>query len=274
MMRFPAVAILWSCLVTPLWAQTAPAQAPASAPKAVAKKPAAAQPKAAAKPVATDNGPCKIGVIPAVGDMFMVEKFGLTVFGNEHGEVNTNWGLDDLIVSRVRAAAGPALPVRRIAYPPGAFEPYYHPASKFLPDPREGLAAIVQGITGHAGCERYLVVTRFTGQLPNTNLRLDGVGVYNKGLGNIIRHTSLFANIALTLLDGQTYAKQSRLGVDFRARLQESSLFTENPLNKLENESFPEPASAAAGSALLRERTRALVAATVDRVLPGYLKEE
>jgi hypothetical protein len=204
----------------------------------------------------------------------MVEKFGLTVFGNEHDEVITNWGLDDLIFARVRAAAGPALPIRRIGYPPGSFEPYYHPASRLWPDPREGLPAIVQGIANNAGCERYLVITRFTGQLPNTNLRLDGVGVYNQGLGNIIRHTSLFANIALTLLDGQTFAKQQRMGVDLGARLEESLRITENPLNKIDNEYYPEPAAAAAGSAVLRERTRALVAARLDRILPGYLREE
>ena len=78
----------------------------------------------------------------------------------------------------------------------------------------------------------------------------------------------------MTLLDGQTYAKQQRLGFDLAARFQESLRITEDPLIKLENESFPEPAATAAGSVVLRERTRALVAATVDRLLPGYLKEE
>jgi hypothetical protein len=201
----------------------------------------------------------------------VVDKFGLTVFGNEHDEVVTNWGLDDLIFERVRTAAGTALPVRRITYSPGAFEPFYHPRSRFLPDPRDGLSAIVQGIAGNAGCERYLVITRFAGQLPDTNLTLDGVGVYNRGLGNIVRHTALFANIALTLLDGQTYAKQERLGFLLAANFKAS--LTESPLVMLPNESFPEPAATATGSVILRDQTRALVAAKVDRLLPGYLKE-
>jgi hypothetical protein len=274
MIRLSAVAIALACLAPPLWAQTQPPQAPAPAAKPAVKKPATPRPRAAPTAASTDNGPCRLGVIPAVGDLFTVDKIGLTVFGNEHDEIATNWGLDDLVFARVRAAAGTALPVRRISYTPGTFEPFYHPTSRLLPDPREGLSAIVKGITSSVGCERYLVITRFTGQLPGTKVDLEGVGVYNRGLGNIVRHTALFANVALTLLDGQSYAKQPRLGTDLGAHFEESFRLTENPLIKLENESYPEPAATAAASPVLRERTRALVAATVDRLLPGYLKEE
>src|SRR5256885_2272011 len=76
-------------------------------------------------------------------------------------------------------AAGADPTVRRIAYPKDAFEPFYHPTSRFLPDPREGLPAIVRGITPAANCERYLVVTRLKGQVPGTKLMLDGIGTYN-----------------------------------------------------------------------------------------------
>jgi hypothetical protein len=273
MIRLSVVAIALSCLAAPVLAQTQSAQAPSPAAKAAVKKPAS-RARAATKPVVMDNGPCRLGVIPAVGDVFVVQKIGLTVFGNEHEEVVTNWGLDDLVFARVRAAAGPTLPVRRIAYPAGAFEHYYHPASRLLPDPREGLSAIVQNFAANAGCERYLVITRFNGELSGTNQRLDGIGVFNQGLGNIIRHSHLFANIALTLLDGQTFAKQSRQGADIAARFQASLRLGEDPLKKLDNENFPEPASAAAGSAVLRDKTRALVSGELDRLLPPYLKTE
>lgn len=185
MIRAFALGLVLCCLAAPTWAQGQPAQSASPAVRTVTKKPPRSRPKARPTAALTNDGPCRLGVIPAVGDQFVVDKFGLTVFGNEHDEVVTNWGLDDLIFARVRAAAGTALPVRRITYSPGAFEPFYHPRSRFLPDPHEGLSAIVQGFTGNAGCERYLV-----------------------------------------------------------------------------------------SSAILRERTRALVAATVDRLLPGYLKEE
>ncbi|MBU6462513.1 MAG: hypothetical protein KGK01_06890 [Bradyrhizobium sp.] len=273
MVRLSIVAIVLSCLAAPIWAQSPPAQAPSRAVKPAVKKPAS-RTKAAIEPVVIDHGPCRLGVIPAVGDSFVVQKIGLTVFGNEYAEVATNWGLDDLIFARVRAAAGQALPVRRIAYPPGAFEHYYHPASRLLPDPREGLPAIVSGIAANAGCERYLVITRFSGQLPGTNQRLDGIGAFKQGLGSILGHSHLFANIALTSLDGQTFATQPHNGADIVARFQESLRLTEDPMKILDNEYFPEPPSIAAASAVLRDRTRALVSATVDRLLPPYLKAE
>jgi hypothetical protein len=47
-----------------------------------------------------------MGVIVHVGDVFVVQKVGLTVFGNEFAEVPTSWGLDDLIFARVKAAGG------------------------------------------------------------------------------------------------------------------------------------------------------------------------
>lgn len=102
-------------------------------------------------------------MISAVGDRFAVQKFGLTVFETEESEVPIDWGLDDLILARVRAATGADPSVRRIAYPKDVSEPFYHPTSRFLPDPREGLPTIVRSITPNANCERYLIVTRFKG---------------------------------------------------------------------------------------------------------------
>jgi hypothetical protein len=232
--------------------------------------------KSAAKPqVETESGPCRIGVIPAIGEHFSVQKFGVTIFETEENEVPIeDWGLDDLVLARVRAATGADPSVRRIAYPKGAFEPYYNPKSRLLPDPNEGLPAIVRNMTPNANCERYLVVTTFKGELPGTRLLLNGIGTYNQGLGTLLRHSHLFANIMITIIDGRTYERNERPFANFGDRLANSLRVTEDPLNKLDNSLFPDPPAAAAKSATLRERTRALVAATLDQTLPGYLKEE
>ena len=139
------------------------------------------------------------------------------------------WGVDDLVVARVRAATGPDPTVRRIAYPKGAFE-LPHPTSRFSPDPREGLPAIVRGITPSANCERYLVVTRFKGQVPGTNLMLDGIGAYSRGLGSIVRHSHLFANVSVTLLDGGNYQTIRPPFAGFGTRLADGLRLTEDPL--------------------------------------------
>ncbi|MGB8401067.1 hypothetical protein [Bradyrhizobium sp.] len=254
---------------------TAPAQTGTSAVKPTDRKPTPRAKATAKQPVAAESGRCRLGVIPAIGDRFAVQKFGVTVFETEESEVSVEgWGLDDLVVARVRAATGADPTVRRIAYPKGAFESFYHPTSRILPDPREGLPAIVRSITPSTKCERYLVVTRFKGQLPGTNLMLDGIGAYNRGLGTLIRHSHLFANISVSMLDGSTYERISRPFANFGTRLSESLRVTEDPLTKLDNSLFPEPATAVQGNATLRERTRALVAATLDQTLPDYFKND
>lgn len=276
--NFAAVTILVSCFTVAGWAQTpSTADAPpatASA-KPVAKK-AAPKAKAAPKqPVASEAGPCRIGVISAVDDRFAVQKFGLTVFETEESEIAVNgWGLDDLVVARVRAATNNDPTVRRIAFPKGAFQPFYNPTSRFLPDPREGLPAIVRNITPTAKCDRYLVVTRSKGQVPGTNLILDGVGAYNRGIGSVLRHSHLFAHIALSMLDGITYERVNRPFAGVGARLAAGLRITEDPLTKLDNSLFPESTSAVPGNAALRERTRTLIAANLDQILPDFLKND
>ncbi|MGJ4908643.1 hypothetical protein [Bradyrhizobium sp. SZCCHNRI1009] len=267
-----ALVVIAAAFATGAWAQAPSATAPKAAP--ATKKPSG-KTKAMAKPGAIESGPCRLGVISALGDQLAVSKFGLTVFEIEEDEVTLpGWGLDDLAMARVRAATGGDPTVHRIGYPKGAFEPYYHPTSRFLPDPKESLASIVRNVTTNANCERYLVVTRFEATIPNTTLRLRGIGAYNQGLGSLIRHSHLFANVNITLIDGHSYEKIGSFSADTGARLAETMRLTEDPLNKLDNADFPEPLAAAATSTVLRERLRSLVAAKLDRDLPSYLKIE
>jgi len=272
---FAAAAILVSCFTAAGWAQAPSTTSPAASPpsKPVTKK-AAPKAKAAARQPVAETGPCRLGVISALGDRFSVQKFGLTIFENEENEAPMNgWGLDDLAFARVRAATGSDPSVRRIAYPTGAFEPYYNPKSRFLPDPNEGLPAIVRGITSNANCERYLVITKYNGTVPGTKMEIKGIGAYSQGIGSLIRHYHLFANVAVSMYDGATYEKINRsfavLGASFAAGLG----LTEDPLTKLDESVFPNPPESASSSSALKERTRALVSARLDRIIPIYLQQ-
>ncbi len=276
MVRSVAVAVAFSCLVSFAWAQTQPAPGTAATPAGgPAAKAAVKKIKTTAKPRgSTDNGPCQFGVIPAIGDQFVVQKVGLTIFGNEYTEVPIDaWGLDDLVVARVRAAVAPGAGVRRIAYPKAAFAPYDHPAPALFRNSQDDLTAIVRQIAANAGCERYVVVTKFTGQIDGTNQTHRGVGVLNRGT-SLLSYTSLFADVQVTIFDGQTFVvhkKPFSLGSVLAGTI---SRMTQDPLTKLENAAFPEPATDAAASATLRDSTRTLVTATLDKALPAILKEE
>lgn len=273
--RFVATAVLVSCLAAAGWAQSPPASPTPSAPVKPAAKKAAPKATAAAKPpVVTETGPCRLGVITVLGTQFAVQKYGVTIFGNESINVPIDWGLDDLVFARVRAATGNDPAVRRISYPRGAFDPFHHPKPHLLPDPSEGIPAIVQSFTANANCERYLVVTKFRLHPRDTNLSLDGIGTYNQGLGSMLRHSHVFANVALTLLDGRSYARIDRTLATMGNRFSESMRMTENPFKHLDNSDFPELPEAAASSATLREKTRGLVAEEIDKAMPAYLKDE
>jgi hypothetical protein len=278
MVRVFVIACILSCLPASARAQTQPM--PAASQTGMPARPAAKKPapkaKTSAKPSApAESVPCQIGVISAVGDEFVVQKVGLTVFNNEYTEVPIDaWGLDDLVAARVRAAVAPGTAVRRIAYAKGAFAPYDHPAPALFRNSQDDLTAIVRQITASAGCERYVVVTKVIGQVDGTNQTNRGMGVLNRGIGSgVLSNTSLFASINVMVFDGQTYAIR-RKRFDLGAVLAGTFRMTQDPLTKLENDAFPEPATAAAASATLREHTRALLSATLDKTLPVSLKEE
>lgn len=269
-----ATVILISCFTATGWAQAPSATSPAASPPSkTATKKAAPKAKAAAKQPAAETGPCRLGIISALGDRFSVHRFGLTIFENEESEALVNgWGLDDLPFARVRAATGADPSVRRIAYAKGAFDPFYNPKSRFLRDASEDLPAIVRSITPNANCERYLVITKYNATVSGTKMEIKGIGAYSQGIGSLVRHYHLFANVAISMYDGANYEKINRSFAGFGASLAAGLALTEDPLTKLDESLYPNPPESASGSTALKERTRALVSARLDRMIPGYLQ--
>jgi hypothetical protein len=277
MVRRLAVAFVLSCLASLAWAQAQPAPAaiqPAPSGKPPPKKPAPKQKIAKKPPVPLDNGACQIGVIPAIGDRFAVQKMGLTVFGNDLTEVPIEaWALDDLVVARVRAAAGAGVSVRRIAYAKDAFQPYYHPAKTLFRDAREDLKTVVRQIAVNSTCERYVVVTKFGGILPGTNQELRGIGVFTNWTNGVFKKGSLFANIRVTVLDGQSFAIQQDPSANFGARLAASLSGKNDSQRTLENFETLESPESAAGNAALRDGTRSLLSEKLDRIISPYFNQ-
>lgn len=278
LLRFAvASAVLVLLFGTAAEAQTPPATSAPAAPapaKTAAKKPAAKAKSGAKQPAAAETGPCRLGVISAIGDRFSVHKFGITIFETEDNEVPIEgWGLDDLAVARVRAATGGDPSVRRINYPKGTFDLFYHPKSLFMREPNEDLAQIIRSLTPNANCERYMAIIRFKGTMSGTKMEINGVGVYSQGIGSLVRHAHLFANVGVVMFDGSTYERINPSLASIGSGLSRAFQLTEDPLTKLDHSLFPDPPQSASTSAVLKERTRALVSAQLDRVIPGRLKE-
>jgi hypothetical protein len=283
------VALLLALAVAqPALAQTAPTPAPnpspskPSPPKPAAKKPAPPKSDAGATPAAAQHGPC-IGVIPHLRDRFAVQTIGLTAFGNELKEVPIeSWGLDDLVVARVRAAAGTRIAVRRITYPANAFEPFDNPPNRLFRNASKDFKGVVQAIAGAGGCERYVAVIEGRGQWVGTNQLLEGIGIVNRGT-----FTYLFTDTDLFVFDGHTFEvlKTGAGALDkdkivpdpfVNAMLQTERVRGPNrELKELQRPNEPDAVfiwppthDKVMG---LRDATRALLAESLDNVLPKLL---
>jgi hypothetical protein len=280
---------LWLALALaqPALAQTAPTAAPNPSPikpspakpsstkpsstKPPPAKPAAKKPEPPKPDAAAQSGPCGIGVIPHIGESFAVQSIGLTMFGNDLKEVPIeSWGLDDLIVARVRAAAGASVAVRRIAYPANAFATFDNPP--MFHNTENDIKDVVRTVAPASGCERYVVVIRSGSQWSNTNQSVKGIGIVHAGIIDRLSVTFLFTMTALDIVDGHTFEILKK-GV---GSIEDNQLLHDlltmpalrGPNRKLEDFPWPPAPDAVMG---LREPTRALLAASLDKVLPKLL---
>ena len=274
--------LLALAVVQPALAQPAPTPTPEPSPanpspnKASSSKPALKKPAPPKPDTGAQRGPC-IGVIPHIGDRFVVQTIGLGMFGNELKEVPIeSWGLDDLVVARVRAAAGTGVAVRRIAYPANGFEPYDHPPRRLFGDADKDLKSVVQAIASAGGCERYVVVVRDANADRITNQAFRGIGIFSRAGGD----THLFALTALFVFDGHTFEVLKKgVGSPVEEKLPSNpSLYDVLRTNPMRGpnlalkdfSSWPPATDAVMG---LRDATRALLAESLDKTLPDLLEQ-
>ncbi|MCK1388541.1 hypothetical protein [Bradyrhizobium sp. 21] len=257
---------------TPPAPTTPPAQAAAPG-KPAAKKAVPKAKPAAKQPAAVESGPCQIGVISAIGDQFSVQHVGVTMFGNEYMEAPIEtWGIDDLFVARVRAAA-PGTAVRKIAYASGAFRPYYHPEAKLFRNDRDDLTALVRQIAGTANCERYIVATKSRVSVDGTNQSIEGLGVY-KNWASPSGRGVVVAYYRINVFDGRTFDIHRAPTRSFGDVLASSFSNKNDNMQILNNLEFPKTPEQVTNSALLRDSTRGLLTAQLDKYLSAYIKGE
>ncbi|WP_315836428.1 hypothetical protein [Bradyrhizobium prioriisuperbiae] len=197
------------------------------------------------------------------------------MFGNEHAETSVaGWNLDDLIVARVRAAAGPGVAVRRITYPKGTFADYLKPASLFS-SPAIKFGDLVRQVAGSANCERYVVVTRTSNSFGSSNQTVEGIGIVGTPGTIIIKASAiLFALTNIQIFDGRDFSVTKHdvaSTSDQPAMLRGLTDRVVGPHRDFEETAFPRSPSDVVSNAVLRDGVRALLTASLDRTLPGLL---
>lgn len=274
------VALLLSCTSGLVWAQSGSTPkagaSQISAVKSSARK-AAPDPRIPARQAASPaGGPCQIGIIPALGDRLSLQHVGLTVFGNELTDVPIEtWGLDDIVVARIRAAAGGGTPMKRIAYVKGAFDSLYRVQKQGFRDGREDLPAVVRQIAANSNCDRYVVVTTSIGPLPGTNQTAVGLGLFTNWANGVTKRGVLFVFLQIAVVDGRNFTLHDDPSASLGAKLADSLSFFAREKNFQQLEYLEAPASpeATAGDARLRDGMRALLTEKLDKMLPTYLDD-
>ncbi|AWM04117.1 hypothetical protein [Bradyrhizobium amphicarpaeae] len=259
-MKLLAAALVSYALLSPTGGQMQPAPKPDMVKPAV-RKPAGVKPSG---PV--ESGPCQIGVIPIAGDLFMVEKFGPLKFLDRYVRTSVAaWALDELVVSRVRAAA-PGISVQRIPYTPQELAAGRRPPS-FFGGYDENLLAFTRRLAARVRCDRYVVVHRHGG-----SQREFGIGISQYPLDGPVH---LFAMMYVRVYDGATFALISKAPA-----LMTDDTFTErlmhNPLGgpsmQVDRAMFPEKPANAVNNPVLRDGVRMMLTKSLDKTLPGLLQ--
>jgi hypothetical protein len=141
-------------------------------------------------------------------------------------------------------------------------------------DAKNDLVNVVRQVAANANCDRYLVVVRSSGQVPNTNQSATGIGLLTNWASGTFKNAQLFTFIGIAVFDGKTFTKHED-PIGFGARLAEHlshfgrSEFFE-PLKDFEVPATPE---SVAGNSRLRDGARAMIAARLDKELPAYLND-
>jgi hypothetical protein len=247
------VIVFLACLAVPGWGQSAsPATIATGTPKT----------KAVVKPATAESGPCQIGVIPIAGNLFLIERFGLFKFNDSYQRVGVDgWALDDLVVSRVRAAV-PGSSVRRIPFT--REELMQFPRSLFS---SSDVTAFAQRVAARINCERYVVVHRHGG-----GKREYGIGISSYGPD---KPAYLFAMMYIRVYDGRTF----ELIKEGRASITDESLIARaylnpvgGPYRAMDSAAFPDGPAHVAGNPVLRDGVRALLTESLDKTLPALLQ--
>ncbi|MBR1088961.1 hypothetical protein JQ621_15955 [Bradyrhizobium manausense] len=239
------------------------------APKIELARPAVRKPAIVTPSAPVESGPCQIGVIPIVGIVFMVEKFGPVTFLDRYSRVSVAaWGLDDLVVSRVRAAS-PGSPVRRIPFTReelksgGRDQPRLFASYRMASD----IENFVRLLATKVRCERYVVVHRHGG-----SQREFGIGISQYPLNG---PTHLFAMTYIRVYDGATFSligEAAALTTEdtFAERLMHNSLG--GPSMQVDQAAFPEKPADVPNNPLLRDGVRTMLTKSLDKTLPGLLQ--
>ena len=208
------------------------------------------------------QGVRNVGIVTAFGDKFHVQKIGGAAFGNEHKEIAVaSWGIDDLVVGRVRALLGRTFNVKPVKYR----------KSPFLTPNRGGIGAMVHESVYPADVESYVVLTKSISPVGATNQSVSGLGILAteglNGSGTLMVH----ALYQISVVSGESFSSRGTTS----ALLQGEAVFDptrmtflNGPHRQVDQSWWPTSLNAAS-----IEHLKAAAVELIDQSLPGTLRQ-
>jgi hypothetical protein len=209
------------------------------------------------------DGIRQVGIISAFGDKFYLRKVGVTVFGNESNEFPVAaWGIDDLVVTKVRAVLGRRLDVRPVTYQRSAF--YERNV--------DGISGAVRAAGPTGGVDAYVVITHGVSKLGATNQFVSGLGLLEGSGGPLYSNRYfLYALYAVSIIDAKTFASKGIVRSVMPGEAQINPLPTTpliGPHRQVDKSWWPTSLDAASN-----QRLKGAVVELIDKSLPNTLQE-
>ena len=205
----------------------------------------------------------------------MVKTIGLTRFQSSETIVPINWGLEDLIFARVRAAAPRGLTVLRIPFDKSRIPKRDESKKGLFRDEKAELADFMQKVTEGTNCQRYVWVGNSISRFSTYGYTVRGIGIVNHDV--LVGHRIYFFALSyIRIFDGRDFSiiRHGSALTHMDPLLKRVLLGTLilGPYSELAEASFPETPEGVAGNLAFREYARALLTASLDRTLPIMLR--
>ncbi len=202
-------------------------------------------------------GAKSVGVVSAIGHKFTLQKVGITVFGNELKEVQTDsWGIDNAAVSKVSALLSSRYSVKRISVGPRDLDGNMEDA--------------IRKMAATHKHDLYVVVAPAGVPFGNTNQIVSGLGMVEGGGAINPDNVHLFAVTAVHVYDGRTLERLGWQRTEFMIGSALAGRIINGPYRTLDRSWWPASPQAVHNDKL-KIATRALVEQSLVKTIPEVM---
>lgn len=209
-----------------------------------------------------------ICVVSALGNMFAVSSFGLTMFSNDTTMVNIDsWQLDEFVRTRMHQIIGTRFDVSPIKSSGSPFASLDQPGALFRNKTAERNEIVRKLVLGER-CEYVLLVVPASSTVSTTNQSVRGVGIVRNGDGLIVDNVHVFALAKIVLMENGSFKELTEQVLT--SPNQQTGLFStiSGPHRKLDAKDWPVPAHTVDNLQM-----RATIVAMLDAALTVTLPE-